>query len=142
LNAIKSSKPVATAVIINIYSIVFDRLYKVFGKGAGTDEDGVVFTSVVLGCLMFANIGIVYILLRYYFYIPIGNVKTIYGTLSGGLLIGFNIYYFLNKERYFSIRKEIDSKDEKRKNLYSLVTILYSFLSIVLFFVLGLIKSK
>jgi len=124
---------------MRIYSILFDRINRVAGKGAGPEVDGAFFSSLMFGLLIWMDFSIIYILFRYYFHFDI-LIKTEYLILIGIQILGMNIYYFLSKKRYLIIKEQVNSMPKNRRTLYSWATFLYVFLTILTFYLLVAIK--
>jgi hypothetical protein len=125
---------------MNIYSILFDRLYAVFHKGASINPaheklDGAVLTSMILSIPVFFNVLSILHLMRLYLNIDI-YVNTIYGAVGMIILMAFNLLYFLRKKKYIEVNSFVNTLTKKKRIVFTVISWVYFLGSFILFFFL------
>lgn len=125
---------------MNIYSILFDRLYAVFHKGASINPaheklDGAVLTSMILCIPVFFNVLSILHLMRLYLNIDI-YVNTLYGALGMIILMAFNLLYFLRKKKYLEVNSFVITLTKKKRIVFTVISWVYFLGSFILFFFL------
>jgi hypothetical protein len=125
---------------MNLYIILFERLFAFFHKGASSNpshekQDGAVLTSTIISCLVFINLLTVMHIIRITFSkeMDIGVLNAIALIL---ILIASNLIYFLKQKRYLIASSFVASFPVRKRRAYSIMALIYSIGSIVLFFLM------
>jgi hypothetical protein len=125
---------------MNIYSILFERLYAVFHKGASINPaheklDGAVLTSMILSIPVFFNTLSILHLLRIFLNINI-YVNIFYGATGMIILMAFNLLYFLRKKKYLEASSFVAALTKKKRIVFTVISWVYFLGSFILFFFL------
>jgi hypothetical protein len=125
---------------MKIYSILFERLFAFFHKGASTNPshekfDGAVLTSIIISIPVFLNILSILLIISVLFKIDL-YLSTLYGAIGMIILIGFNMLYFLRKDKYLIIRSQTSELSKKKRIMYTFFSCAYFLGSFILFFFL------
>lgn len=127
---------------MNIYSVLFDRLSKVFGKNIGLTNipeddlnDGAFVTALIYSCILMFNLGSIIVIIKHFIDIQMKTVGS-YILPCGILLMIFNYFYFVYKWKYIRIREEFNNLSAKQRKKYNIIGFVYHLGSPLLFFVL------
>lgn len=125
---------------MNMYSILFERLYTLFHKGASTNPsheklDGAVLTSMILSIPVFFNALSILHLLRIYLNINI-YVNILYGAVGMIILMAFNLLYFLRKKKYLEASSIVAALTREKRSVFTVLSWVYFLGSFILFFFL------
>lgn len=125
---------------MNCYHIIFERIYSLFGKGASLNPsheelDGAVISTLVFCFLLFINTLTVLLIIDMLFDYSV-ELKPVYGLIWMVILIIINFLYFLSGKRYVKIKSGLTDRSKQKRNRDSIIVRVYSFFSIVIFFIL------
>lgn len=125
---------------MNLYDILFERLFAFFHRGASTNPshekfDGAVLTCTIISCLVFINLLTVMHIIRLSFSTEL-KIKVSYAIVTILILITLNLLYFLRQKRYLEISSFVTSLTKEKRTAYTIMTWIYSLGSIGLFFFL------
>lgn len=126
---------------MNFYSIIFERIWAVFHKGASVDPadekfDGAVLSSMLLTVPVMINILTIAHLVRVYCIIDLIKGGKVYYIGLGFFLMAFNAFYFLRKKRYLKLSSSFAELPKSKKIIYTIASWTYVIGSIVLFFLI------
>lgn len=122
------------------YDVLFNRFYKLFSKGASANPsyekfDGAILSSFIFSSILFINFLTLLQTLNIILKCDI-KIKMFYALAILILLMIINLFYFLRQNKYLEISSFMNSLTRRKQNNYSIITIIYSLLSIGLFFLL------
>lgn len=122
------------------YHTIFERIYSLFGKGVSINPsheklDGAVISTLVFCCLQFINTLTFFLIIDKIFDYSV-ELKPVYGFILMVILIVVNFAYFLSGKRYVKIKSDLMERSNKKRSRDSIIVFVYSFFSIVIFFVL------
>lgn len=125
---------------MNLYTILFERLFAFFHRGASTNPshekfDGAVLTCTIISCLIFINLLSVMHIIRLSFSTEL-KIKASYAIGTIIILITLNFLYFLRQKKYLLVSSFVKSLPQQKRSTYSIITVIYSLGSIGLFFLL------
>jgi len=130
---------------MNIYSILFERLYVVFHKGVSVNpshekQDGAVLTSMIMSIPVYYNLLSIFHLVRVFQNFDL-HINSIYGAVVIVMLMIFNLFYFLRKKKYLALCSEMANISKKKRIIYTILSWSYFLGSFILFFfLLNLVK--
>jgi len=122
------------------YDLLFNGYYKLFSKGASADPayekfDGAILSSLIFSSLLFINFLTLLQTLNILLKMDV-KIKMFYALSILTLLMIMNLFYFLRQKKYLEINSFMVSLTRSKQNIYNIITMIYSFLSIGLFFFL------
>jgi len=119
---------------------LFYRLWQLLiGK---SEEDMPPFGSMmILGMLIIFNIRTIELLLHHFFdfgFIPRDKNETIlYSLIPISIVLIFNIFYLFRRRNKIKLRYEIESK--LKRKIGNIILFTYGILSVVIFFIVGIV---
>ena len=125
---------------MNCYHIIFERIYALFGKGTSLNPsheklDGAVISILVFCSLLFINTLTLLLIIDKLFDYSV-ELKPVYGLVWMIILIMINFTYFLSRKRYIRINMVLSNMPKQKRKMNSIIVLIYSLFSIVIFFIL------
>lgn len=125
---------------MNIYHYFFYRIYKRQNKRYSKTES-VVFSAIVLSCLLFMNI----FTLGIFFYrlnlLPFFVESKFQVIILAFLIIVINLLIFFRRKKYLDIESKFQGISKNKKTIGAIVIILYIVLTFILFILAVNFKS-
>jgi len=125
---------------MNCYHIIFERIYTLFGKGTSLNPNHEKFDGAVISTLVFCSLLFINTLTLLLIFDKLLNfsieLKPVYGLVWMIILIIINFTYFLSGNRYMKINMDLSNKPKQKRKRDSIIVLIYSLFSIVIFFIL------